>query len=108
MSQLRESASQLVRYAKRTGTTVFLVGHVTKEGVLAGPRVLEDMVDTVLYFEGDEGSRYRMVRAVKNRYGAVHKLGVFAMTESGLREVPNPSSIICNATPRACPAARSW
>ncbi len=93
VSQLREATAKLVHYAKRAGTTVFLVGHVTKEGVLAGPRVLEHMVDTVLYFEGDEESRYRIVRAVKNRYGAVPELGVFAMTGSGLREVQNPSSI---------------
>ena len=105
VSQLRESAAQLVRYAKRTGTTVFLVGHVTKEGVLAGPRVLEHMVDTVLYFEGDEGSRYRIVRAVKNRYGAVHELGVFAMTESGLREVPNPSSIFLQRHAQGVPGS---
>jgi len=105
VSQLRESASQLVRYAKRTGTTVFLVGHVTKEGVLAGPRVLEHMVDTVLYFEGDESSRYRIVRAVKNRYGAVHELGVFAMTESGLREVPNPSSIFLQRHAQGVPGS---
>ncbi|MGH8478238.1 MAG: DNA repair protein RadA [Gammaproteobacteria bacterium] len=105
VSQLRESASRLVRYAKRTGTTVFLVGHVTKEGVLAGPRVLEHMVDTVLYFEGDEGSRYRIVRAVKNRYGAVHELGVFVMTESGLREVPNPSSIFLQRHAQGVPGS---
>jgi DNA repair protein RadA/Sms len=105
VSQLRETASRLVRYAKRTGTTVFLIGHVTKEGILAGPRVLEHMVDTVLYFEGDEGSRYRIVRAVKNRYGAVHELGVFAMTESGLREVPNPSSIFLQRHAQGVPGS---
>ncbi len=105
VSQLRESTARLVRYAKRTGTTVFLVGHVTKEGVLAGPRVLEHMVDTVLYFEGDEGSRYRIVRAVKNRYGAVQELGVFAMTEAGLREVPNPSSIFLQRHAQAVPGS---
>lgn len=91
--QVRESAARLVRYAKQTGTTVFLVGHVTKEGALAGPRVLEHMVDTVLYFEGESGSRYRVIRAIKNRFGAVNELGVFAMTEHGLREVANPSAI---------------
>lgn len=91
--QVRESAARLVRYAKQTGTTVFLVGHVTKEGALAGPRVLEHMVDTVLYFEGEGGSRYRVIRAIKNRFGAVNELGVFAMTESGLKEVANPSAI---------------
>jgi len=93
VAQVRETAAQLVRYAKQTQTTVFLVGHVTKEGTLAGPRVLEHMVDTVLYFEGDSGSRYRLIRAFKNRFGAVNELGVFAMTDKGLREVSNPSAI---------------
>jgi DNA repair protein RadA/Sms len=93
VAQVRECAAQLVRYAKQTNTTVWLVGHVTKEGTLAGPRVLEHMVDTVLYFEGDSNSRYRVIRAVKNRYGAVNELGVFAMTDKGLREVSNPSAI---------------
>jgi len=93
VGQVRESAAQLTRYAKQTGTTVFLVGHVTKEGMLAGPRVLEHMVDTVLYFEGESDNRLRMIRAVKNRFGAVNELGVFAMTEKGLREVTNPSAI---------------
>ena len=93
VSQVRESAAQLVRFAKQTGTALFLVGHVTKEGTLAGPRVLEHMVDTVLYFEGDSGERYRMIRAVKNRFGAVNELGVFAMTDSGLKPVNNPSAI---------------
>ncbi|HED19047.1 MAG TPA: DNA repair protein RadA, partial [Gammaproteobacteria bacterium] len=88
-----ESAAQLVRFAKQTGTALFLVGHVTKEGTLAGPRVLEHMVDTVLYFEGDSGGRYRIIRAVKNRFGAVNELGVFAMTDKGLKEIRNPSSI---------------
>ena len=93
VAQVRESTAQLVRFAKHTGTTVFLVGHVTKEGALAGPRVLEHMVDTVLYFEGDSNSRYRMIRSVKNRYGAVNELGVFAMTDKGLREITHPSAI---------------
>lgn len=93
IAQVRESAALLVRYAKQTQTTIFLVGHVTKEGALAGPRVLEHMVDTVLYFEGDSGSRYRLIRAIKNRYGAVNELGVFAMIEKGLRDVTNPSAI---------------
>ncbi len=93
VGQVRESAAQLVRFAKQSGTALFLVGHVTKEGTLAGPRVLEHMVDTVLYFEGDPGERYRIVRAIKNRFGAINELGVFAMTEKGLREVRNPSSI---------------
>jgi DNA repair protein RadA/Sms len=93
VSQIRESAAQLVRFAKQTQTTLFIVGHVTKEGTLAGPRVLEHMVDTVLYFEGDPGGRYRILRAVKNRFGAVNELGVFAMTEQGLKGVSNPSAI---------------
>ncbi len=93
VAQVRESAAQLVRFAKRSGTALFLVGHVTKEGTIAGPRVLEHMVDTVLYFEGDSGSRYRVMRAVKNRFGPVNELGVFAMTECGLKEVSNPSAI---------------
>ena len=93
VGQVRESAAQLVRFAKQSGVALFLVGHVTKEGTLAGPRVLEHMVDTVLYFEGDPGGRYRIIRAVKNRFGAINELGVFAMTDSGLKEVRNPSSI---------------
>ena len=93
VSQLRESCAQLVRFAKLSGVTVFLVGHVTKEGQLAGPRVLEHMVDTVLYFEGDGTTRFRLIRAVKNRFGAVNELGIFAMTDLGLRPVGNPSAI---------------
>ncbi len=93
VSQLREGAAMLVQFAKQTNTALFLVGHVTKEGVIAGPRVLEHMVDCVLYFEGEKDSRYRMLRAVKNRFGAVNELGIFAMTEKGLREVSNPSAI---------------
>ena len=93
VAQVRESAAQLVRFAKQTGISLFLVGHVTKEGTLAGPRVLEHMVDTVLYFEGDPGGRWRVLRAVKNRFGAVNELGVFAMTDMGLKPVANPSSI---------------
>ncbi|SUO94418.1 DNA repair protein RadA [Suttonella ornithocola] len=93
VSQLRETAAQLVRFAKTTGTTVFLIGHVTKEGAIAGPRVLEHMVDTVLYFESEAGSRYRMLRAVKNRFGPVNELGMFAMLEVGLKPVSNPSAI---------------
>ena len=93
VSQVRECAAALVRFAKQTGTAVFLVGHVTKEGALAGPRVLEHMVDSVLYFEGEQDSRFRVIRAVKNRFGAVNELGVFAMTDSGLCDVSNPSAI---------------
>ncbi|BAU48467.1 DNA repair protein RadA [Sulfurifustis variabilis] len=93
VAQVRESAAQLVRHAKSTGTALFLVGHVTKEGTLAGPRVLEHMVDAVLYFEGDTGSPFRIVRAIKNRFGAVNEIGVFVMTDGGLREVGNPSAM---------------
>jgi len=93
VSQVRECAASLTRLAKRSGVTVILVGHVTKEGALAGPRVLEHMVDTVLYFEGDTHSAYRLVRAFKNRFGAIHELGVFAMTDRGLRGVSNPSAL---------------
>ncbi|ALN85233.1 DNA repair protein RadA [Lysobacter capsici] len=98
VSQVRESAARLVRYAKETGTAVFLVGHVTKEGGIAGPRVLEHMVDAVLYFEGESGSRFRVLRAFKNRFGAVNELGVFAMSDKGLREVPNPSAIFLSGS----------
>jgi DNA repair protein RadA/Sms len=93
VAQLRESSARLVRYAKQGGPAVFLVGHVTKDGAIAGPRVLEHMVDAVLYFESDVGSRFRIIRAVKNRFGAANEIGVFAMTGQGLREVVNPSSI---------------
>ncbi|WP_372525464.1 DNA repair protein RadA [Piscinibacter sp.] len=93
VAQVRECAAQLTRTAKRSGTTIVLVGHVTKEGALAGPRVLEHIVDTVLYFEGDTHSSFRLVRAIKNRFGAVNEIGVFAMTERGLKGVANPSAI---------------
>jgi DNA repair protein RadA/Sms len=93
VAQVRECAAQLTRIAKSSGTTIILVGHVTKEGALAGPRVLEHIVDTVLYFEGDTHSSFRLVRAIKNRFGAVNEIGVFAMTEKGLRGVANPSAI---------------
>jgi len=93
VAQVRECAAQLTRHAKRAGAALFIVGHVTKEGAIAGPRVLEHIVDTVLYFEGDPGSAFRLVRAAKNRFGAVNELGVFAMTEKGLRGVANPSRL---------------
>jgi DNA repair protein RadA/Sms len=106
VAQVRECAAQLTRFAKQSGTTVIFVGHVTKEGALAGPRVLEHMVDTVLYFEGDTHSSFRLIRAVKNRFGAVNEIGVFAMTEKGLREVTNPSAIFLsqhsNDVPGSC------
>lgn len=93
VSQLREVAGQLVRLAKTTNTTVLLVGHVTKDGAIAGPRVLEHMVDAVLYFESESDSRFRILRASKNRFGAANELGIFAMTEQGMREVRNPSAL---------------
>jgi len=93
VTQVRESAALLVRFAKQHNVAIFLVGHVTKEGSLAGPRVLEHMVDTVLYFEGDSGTNFRVIRAIKNRFGAVNELGVFSMTGRGLEEVSNPSEI---------------
>lgn len=105
VGQVRESAAQLTRYAKQTGTAIFLVGHVTKEGALAGPRVLEHMVDTVLYFEGESDSRMRLIRAVKNRFGAVNELGIFAMTDRGLREVSNPSAIFLSRAPESVPGS---
>jgi DNA repair protein RadA/Sms len=97
VAQVRESAAHLTRLAKSTGVTIFLVGHVTKEGSLAGPRVLEHMVDTVLYFEGEQGSQFRMIRALKNRFGSANELGVFSMGEQGLEEVSNPSSMFLTA-----------
>jgi DNA repair protein RadA/Sms len=93
VSQVRECAGQLVQFAKNSNTTLFVVGHITKEGTLAGPRVLEHMVDTVLYFDGDSSDRYRLLRATKNRFGAVNELGVFVMQEAGLKGVRNPSAL---------------
>ncbi|HET9750892.1 MAG TPA: DNA repair protein RadA, partial [Casimicrobiaceae bacterium] len=93
VAQVRECAAQLTRLAKQRGVVVIFVGHVTKEGAIAGPRVLEHIVDTVLYFEGDAHSSFRLVRAIKNRFGAANELGVFAMTERGLRGVANPSAL---------------
>jgi DNA repair protein RadA/Sms len=102
---VRECAAQLTRQAKSTGTTIILVGHVTKDGALAGPRVLEHIVDTVLYFEGDTHSSFRLVRAIKNRFGAVNELGVFAMTEKGLRGVSNPSALFLSQHPQPVPGS---
>ncbi|EQD07879.1 DNA repair protein RadA [Neisseria meningitidis NM151] len=106
VSQVRECAAQLTRMAKQMGIAMILVGHVTKDGAIAGPRVLEHMVDTVLYFEGDQHSNYRMIRAIKNRFGAANELGVFAMTENGLKGVSNPSAIFLASyrddTPGSC------
>jgi DNA repair protein RadA/Sms len=103
--QVRDSAARLVRYAKDSGTSVLIIGHVTKEGLIAGPRILEHMVDTVLYFESDPGSRFRVVRAVKNRYGAANEIGVFAMAEQGLKEVRNPSAIFLSRRDAAVPGS---
>lgn len=100
VSQVRECAAQLTRIAKQTGITLILIGHVTKDGALAGPRVLEHIVDTVLYFEGDTHSSFRLVRAIKNRFGAVNELGVFAMTDRGLRGVSNPSALFLSGHAR--------
>jgi DNA repair protein RadA/Sms len=105
VTQVRESAAQLLHYAKQSGAAVLLVGHVTKEGALAGPRVLEHMVDTVLYFEGEGGERFRVLRAAKNRFGAANELGVFAMTEHGLRGVSNPSAIFLSRGKEAIPGS---
>ncbi len=104
-TQVRETAAALVRFAKTTGVSVMIIGHVTKEGVIAGPRILEHRVDTVLYFESDAGSRYRMIRAVKNRFGAANEVGVFAMTEQGLKEVKNPSAIFLSHHPQPVPGS---
>ena len=99
VSQVRESTNTLMQIAKTQGISIFLVGHVTKEGVVAGPRVLEHMVDTVLYFEGDRSAVYRLLRAVKNRFGSTNEVGVFEMGQSGLTEVPNPSAYMLNGRP---------
>ena len=103
--QVRECAARLVRFAKDSGTAVLIIGHVTKEGQIAGPRILEHMVDTVLYFESDPGSRFRVVRAVKNRFGASNEIGVFAMAEQGLREVRNPSAIFLSRHEKPVPGS---
>jgi len=105
VAQVRESAAQLTRLSKQTGVAMVLIGHVTKEGTLAGPRVLEHMVDTVLYFEGDTHSSYRLVRAFKNRFGAVNELGVFGMTDRGLRGVSNPSALFLSRHEQAVPGS---
>ncbi|MEE4639424.1 MAG: DNA repair protein RadA [Wenzhouxiangella sp.] len=105
VAQVRECAARLVQFAKQTGCAVVLVGHVTKEGALAGPRVLEHMVDAVLYFESDSGSRYRLIRAVKNRFGAANELGVFAMTGQGLKAIANPSAIFLSGAEAPSPGS---
>ncbi|MCA9767185.1 MAG: DNA repair protein RadA, partial [Carnobacterium sp.] len=93
VSQVRASAHELIRFAKKYGVAIIIVGHVTKEGLIAGPRVLEHMVDTVLYFEGERGHHFRILRSVKNRFGPTDEIGVFEMTDKGLQEVSNPSAL---------------
>ncbi|WP_018606971.1 DNA repair protein RadA [Uliginosibacterium gangwonense] len=105
VAQVRECSAQLTRHAKSNGMVMVLVGHVTKDGALAGPRVLEHIVDTVLYFEGDTHSSFRLVRAFKNRFGAVNELGVFAMTDKGLRGVSNPSALFLSQHPQPVPGS---
>ena len=105
VAQVRGAAQELIRFAKRTGACVLLVGHVTKEGQIAGPRVLEHMVDTVLYFEGERGHQFRIVRAIKNRFGPTDEIGVFEMTGAGLSEVPNPSALFLNPDRGPVPGA---
>lgn len=105
VTQVRECAAYLIQFAKQTNTILFLVGHVTKEGNLAGPKVLEHMIDCFLMLEGDSDTRYRMLRGLKNRYGAVNELGVFAMTEAGLKEVRNPSAIFLARTDEQTPGS---
>jgi DNA repair protein RadA/Sms len=105
VSQLRECTAELVRFAKAGGCAVVIVGHVTKEGTIAGPRLLEHLVDTVLYFQSEAGSRYRIVRATKNRFGAANELGFFAMTAGGLKEVKNPAAIFLSRAPEAAPGS---
>lgn len=105
VAQVRECAAQLTSFAKRSGVTILLVGHVTKDGAIAGPRVLEHIVDTVLYFEGDTHSSFRLIRAVKNRFGAVNEIGVFAMTDRGLKGVSNPSAIFLSQQAQDVPGS---
>jgi len=105
VSQVREASEKLILSAKKSGIPVFLIGHVTKDGAIAGPRVLEHMVDTVLYFEGDSGHSFRIVRAVKNRFGPTNEIGVFEMRDDGLREVSNPSALFLSERPRGAPGS---
>ncbi len=105
VAQIRECATKLMFFAKKYGTPLFIIGHVTKEGAIAGPRVLEHIVDTVLYFEGDKGTPFRILRAVKNRFGPANEIGVFEMTEAGLREVDNPSQLFLSERPTMVPGS---
>ena len=105
IAQVRETTARLMQIAKLKGMPTILVGHVTKEGAIAGPRVLEHLVDTVLYFEGDRSHTFRLLRTVKNRYGPTHEIGVFEMTDAGLKEVPNPSEVFLGQRPHAVPGS---
>jgi DNA repair protein RadA/Sms len=105
VTQVRDCAAQLTQFSKQTNTVLLMIGHVTKGGALAGPRILEHMVDAVLYFEGDAGGRYRIIRAVKNRYGAVNEISVFAMSETGLQQVENPSAIFLSNQSKPSPGS---
>lgn len=105
VTQVRDCASQLTQFAKQTNTILLIIGHVTKDGALAGPRILEHMVDTVLYFEGDTGGRYRIIRAVKNRFGAVNEISIFVMSEAGLQQVENPSAIFLSNSAKPSPGS---
>ncbi|MBI5025591.1 MAG: DNA repair protein RadA [Nitrospirae bacterium] len=105
VGQVRECATKLMFFAKKEGIPLFIIGHVTKEGAIAGPRVLEHIVDTVLYFEGDRGNPFRILRAVKNRFGSTNEIGVFEMTDSGLREVDNPSELFLSERPLKVPGS---
>ena len=107
IAQVREASGAIIVLAKKTGLTTFLIGHVTKDGAIAGPRLLEHMVDTVLYFEGERGHSFRILRAVKNRFGSTNEIGVFEMKEAGLKEVTNPSEIFLMERPLQCPAPPS-
>ena len=99
VGQVREASGRLILLAKKTGIPIFLIGHVTKDGSIAGPKVLEHMVDTVLYFEGDSGHAYRIIRGIKNRFGPTHEIGVFEMRDTGLAEVSNPSAFFLRERP---------
>ena len=105
VGQVREASSRLILFSKKNGIPVFLVGHVTKDGSIAGPKVLEHMVDTVLYFEGDAGHAYRIIRSIKNRFGPTNEIGVFEMQENGLKEVPNPSAFFLEQRPQNVPGS---
>lgn len=105
VGQVREASSRLILFSKKNGIPVFLVGHVTKDGSIAGPKVLEHMVDTVLYFEGDSGHAYRIIRSIKNRFGPTNEIGVFEMQDKGLKEVPNPSAFFLEQRPQNVPGS---